>query len=149
MNGFLAIYPVGTKQDWQLQGFGGSRDFGIKHAPVTNLLPFFFDYLLDTTVTTFKAQKVSPKSTRNEVIIDSEVTINTAKITVDVGDFSNRFIYDASTENIGVLQGLWQFYILLSDGNDFISELMYVPNANDVIGILHDFNQDFNGDYLI
>ena len=149
MNGYLHILPYNALQDWQKQGFYGNTDFGIKHCPTVKLLPFFFDIAKNLTVSEFKFQLISPRSTRNDVIISSELSLSTALLSLENGTYSNRLIFKANTDIADLLTGYWQFYIKLDDNSEFRSELIHIPLPVDMVDILPDFNDDFNEDFNI
>lgn len=151
MNGILQIYKLPTLQDWQRDGFYGNKDFGIKHCPTIKLLPFFFDVesITTLTVSTFTFQKVSQASTRAERLIADTVSLIGSDITVTASTFSNRFRYPATREISQLSPGYWQYYIKLSDDSEYISELICIPVAAEIIEVLPDFNNDFSDDFLI
>lgn len=148
MNGILTIYKKGTKQDWQREGFYASRDFGIKKCATIKGLPFFFDVDgLVLTVTEFKLQKIANESIRNEVIIERTINIGTSYMVTFDGIFSRRHVYYAADDISNFTQGIYQYYIKLSDNSEYISELIYRVENGNIIEDLPDFNNDWNIDY--
>lgn len=142
----LKIYPKSRPLDWQRSGHYGNVMHGISQAPTTKLLPFSFLTPIGLTVAEFSAKKVKPLDRATGVGVIESISINTALLYKITG--VNLQWYYLATEDInGLSLGLWQYYIKMSDDSEYMSELMYVPTANELVVSSGDFNDDFNNDF--
>lgn len=150
MNSQLHIYANinDARQDWQQSGYFGNTDFGIQHVGETYALPFVFFAPTGLTLQTFKLRQVNPRARNDKAITGVEISINTAKLDVYTGVDYDWYSYPANDQLTGLVSGYWEYYILFTNGESYISELMDVQKTAELIDS-GDYNVDFSSDFLI
>lgn len=149
MNGFLTIYKdTNSLQDWQQRGHGYNPCFGINYVPDFNLIPFYFNTPSGLSVSEFKLRKINTTDP-GQKLIEATITLTNGWLVKTAGTYSDNWTFNASNEVSTLYKGYWEFYIKFSDGTEYISELMAVPDDADVITEQGDFNNDFNQDFYI
>ena len=145
----LEVYILGDELNWQRSGHFGNVHFGVSYCPTLKLLPFKIQTGKALTVTTFEARKVKPLERSIGVQLLKTVDLVTSTLSKVSETLVDSWYYAPSTDILGVNQGYWQFYVKFSNDAEYITELMYVPCADEIIECLPDFNNDFNNDFLI
>jgi hypothetical protein len=147
MSGFLKIYPIAEKQDWQRNGYAANYCIGCPKCPTTLGLPFFFKLNTGLTVSEFKIRPVTIL-TESEKTNGTAISLTAGWITKVTGSFHDQFYY-AANQTMSLTNGFWEYYIKMSNGAEYYSELFYVPVTGEMISATPDFNNDFNNDFKI
>ena len=153
MDGFLPIYDYDNDiQNWQRVGnrYGYAGDIHICYD--LKLLPFVCPNVIKisggNTISEFKLQKLKIRNSEKSVV--KTYTLSTSLINKQTGTTYERYYYDGTDESIAEKEdGIYQYYIKDSNGNEWISELFkYCVNMGGY-ATTGDFNDDFNNDFLI
>lgn len=147
MKGFLPFYRISEPQDWQKTGSHYNWQITARPCFDLGLLPFFIDDQIAagaTTISEFKFQKVNISGNTKTVTVSN--TLLTTLINIISGTTYDIYEYLATTEQIEFDNGIYQFYVKNSLGDEWVSELIcYNP---DFITDYGDFNDDFNDDFF-
>lgn len=136
MNGFLRIYNADDKATYEKPKnfYNHSWDILYNPCPVNTLLPFWFDGIAagSVTVSEFKCREITLNS--DGYTIANTYTLTTGDIAWDRGTLRDTFYYlgniDQSTELTGATTGIYNYYIKLSDGSEWISEPFWYLASN-------------------
>lgn len=142
----IMISDKDTRQDWNYRRHGFSASYGAIYTPTLKLHKFFFNTPKGIAVTEFKARKINTCDHRQKVIADEiTITSNLLVSTTNIHDLTWVFLAEANLT--GLSQGYWEYYIEFDDTSSYISELMYVPDLNNIDETAPDFNNDFSLDF--
>lgn len=151
MNGMLNIMSIDDDMAWQKAKNHYNWNFArfYNPCPTNKLLPFWYDKithftLSPLTVSEFKIRKINISA--DSYTVETNWAINTNRITWNRG-LNDTFLYKAQIKETltDATTGVYQFYIKLSDNNEYISEPFWLLFTKQYSVAAGDFNlTDFN-----
>jgi len=146
---YLPILAIDDYQDWEKSGYYQNYNVGMLICPTLKLLPFYTPNKLKSvsTVSTFSIKQVVISNGVKTVV--ETTSLSTALLTKVSGVSYDNWYYQATINQTGLDEGIYEFYILLSDGTEYQSELFCIPNANTFLSCAPDYNDDFSNDFKI